>query len=356
MTSRIAKTIRDKKNGYMDKMINGYLDFVKREHITELKRAGNLSRMAFALEGEAYSQNVFNSLVNTGYITKGGSVTDKFDPFDPELDLGLTANKQENERIVAKLREVALGGFNLDNYDYTKIGGQNRKIIKVIDPNGKRSTLNEVIDRIGQGHTLAEKYSNTRDAYNVFFDIYESMTQTHIAKSGNGKLAVTYTGDGYEVKIYPKGEWQQWNTALNPTDVEGEALGGWEKIEDQPITVKFNSVADAENFLGQVKSVIALLEPVLGTFDPVYEGGPGQKSLTYEAGNKSESKLRVLIDNEGELINGRLVEYNKADYEVQVDYVYHQTYFQTQHWQNVADYVGKKAIREIGSKIGRAHV
>ncbi|MFT5171327.1 MAG: hypothetical protein ACI9BD_001102, partial [Candidatus Marinamargulisbacteria bacterium] len=352
MTSRIGKTVKDKKGGFMDKMISGYLDFIKKDHIVPLKGSGNLRKLAFASEGEAYSLRTFNTLHQNGFITKAGAVTSKFDPLDPNFDLGISANKQENDRVAAILRQAAIGSMNLDVYDNTRVNGQKRKIIQITDPYGDTTSLPDVLDWVGKGETMEEQYSNTRKAYNVFFDVYESLAQVNLKDPGkNGDIVLEKTAAGFEATVYPNGSWQQWSPGRGASEVAAATAGGWEKIEKQPVKITFTTEAEANAFFDKVKGVVAILEPLLASFDPVHNAGPGMKSLTYEEGKPTDSKLRVITDNEGDVVNGQIVQYRGLGYQVQVDYVHHQTYFQTEKWQNVADYVGQKAVNEIGMKI-----
>jgi len=204
-----------------------------------------------------------------------------------------------------------------------------------------------VFELIGKGTTPEEKYTNAREAYNVLFDLMTTMSKLGVdAAGGDGALKYEKAKNGnIVVEAYPKGSWREWTL-----DEAGE--GSWKTITDQPITLEFKDLAEANAFFDKIKKNVALLEPVLGSFAPLNnESAVTQKSLVYQNGEVVESGLRLLTDNEGSLNASGLIKSGSADYRYFIDTVENPNYFKTEDWQNVSKYLSKEIAFSLGKEI-----
>lgn len=345
--SSIAEFITPEEDGLMDKAISGYLRHLKNNDFAGTKGTGVVSELMLAIDDITYGREVFNQLLNAGYITGEGMLTSKAtQDLTPEtLDIDTTFS--EKERIVGVLTKSLGGNLNLGKLDKTLINDKERQQISLQLPNGEKASMEDIFDKIGKGTTPEEKYSNARDAYNVFFDMVSSMMNLGVDAAGSdGTLKSTKTKEGkIAVEIYPKGSWKEWS-------VDSEGVGQWINVEGKPVVMEFESQSAANSFFETMKKNLALLEPVVASFAPQNNEGPvSQKSLVYINGEPTDYWLRLLNDNEGGLTSSGVIRAGSAEHRYVVDTLQNPNYFKTEEWQSVSKFLSNEIAFSLGKEI-----
>jgi len=366
LDSTISGYISDEAGGFMDRAFTSYMSFIADKFLPVNEATGIVTAEDLAIDNVNYGQTVFDHLRSIGIISADGRVSSNFDPDDTTFNLGITDDFYENDRIRAELRAATLGSFDLERFDIARNDSREREQIRLIDPEGNRWTLPELQELIGSGDTLAEQYDNTRKAYNVLFDMYEAMTGMSVNADGNnGQPMIREKDNGvFEMTVYPHSEWKEFHDkSVVAYDENGEEylVGSWADSGDQPLKMQFSSSARAEQFFDDVHKMISSLEPILGSMEPTSDVGPGMFGLSYQNGDPVKTRLRVINDNEGMLGTDGVVLRGSDDHKIHVDYVHHQSYFETDHWNNVGSYLSDKIIYKIGygifvdSQVNRIH-
>lgn len=366
LDSSISEYISDEPGGFMDKAFNGYLSHIMKNFLPDNSASGVVTPKDLAIDNIKYGESVFGQLKANGIIDEAGNVSSKFNPDDTTIHLGITNDYYENDRIRGVLRKATLGPFEFESFDQKRSFNKEREQIRIVEPDGASLTLSEVKNLIGKGDTLQDQYSNTRRAYNVFFDMYESMTATSVnsAPSKPGPNIREVGPYQYELDVYSHANWKEYSdkTAIAKDGNGNEyAVGEWKDSGDKPLTLQFKSKNEAESFYTEIQQMMALLEPVLGSFEPTQDVGPGRYGVSYQDGVAVKTQLRVLNDNEGMLGENGVVSLGSPDHAVHIDYVHHTSYFKTEHWTDVSTELRDRIIQKIGkgiftdSQINRMH-
>ncbi|MBT6121524.1 hypothetical protein HOH45_08695 [bacterium] len=327
---------------FKDKMIGDYLSHIDTNLISKkLKGLGVMDTDELNGIGGLSGSEWKSTLVEHGYLTGNGTIGSSFSFLDPNFRFSVGKPVSAEKIVFDKLKVAANGAFGIESLDRSTVGGENRKNMKLQGPDGQKFRLEEILDFVNMGSTSIEKYETARYAYNVAFDIFESMTGIDLeSKGGNGRVQGTKTGNQFEVKVYPKASWTEWNlekerivqdASLIPPEGSGEEVpaeaykynAGWEDKEAQPLFTTFGSEEEAQTFLNNIRSFIAALEPVVGGFDPTNAGGPGHAADTYEGGVYNRTNLRVLIDNAGSIESTEFITSEHDLYRLQVDFLPH---------------------------------
>ena len=169
--------------------------------------------------------------------------------------------------------------------------------------------------------TTVNRYYSTRAVYNRFMNLFEAMTDTHITSASSYKpsqgLPITTTTSAesppvttYSIVLQPAG-----------TDIAGGAIAG--------VTYSTTNLADITTLFSKVRQVLALLEPVVGSFDPrgdlpsVSATAPIYTKNSAGAYQVQNALTRVLIDNQGSIESSGTITDNNPDYAIQLDFIPH---------------------------------
>ena len=348
LNSNTTTFIDDSKGGFIDKAMSGYIQYMKENYLDDVIKKGLVSEKDFAIDNLDYGRTVFRQLQSSGMVSPNGMITNAFDPSRRDQELGLSVSKEEVFRIRTILRSKTVSSLNLELMDQTKINDYSRYNIQLKTPQDESVTLEEIIGKINQGDTLEERYKNTRDVYNVLFDMVSSMTDVGLNKSGSGEPKITKNGNSYDMQIYPKGSWEEY--AKNEA-IDGSKYTGWVKVDNVPITLSFKTEKEAQNFHAKTKQIVTLLEPLLASFDPTENVGPGNTSKVYLDGEVKELGLRTFVDNTGNLGENGAIKYGSPEYKMTADFIHHAPYFKTKQWTDVATFISKKTFNKIGFKM-----
>ncbi len=301
--------------GFRNRMMEGYINYAKQN---QLKRYIPDGKVAQSDVRDA----VWSALRSTGYVDENGVVDTKvFRPNAPDFtfNIGLDAATQANTMVV--LRNAVLGSFSIESHDKSGRTG-----VQLTGPDGKSFSVTSLLSQLGSEADAGIKtndlqqrarrqYQKARDIYNTFFDMAASMTGMSLTGGEvTGAPQLTSKGSQFEMTIYPHGKWRE----PDPSGKETIQKTG-------PVTMTVNSVADAQSFLDDVRAVLANLEPLVGSFDPVnnHPNGPGQVAQNYEGGIARYTNLRVLTDNSATVSELDVVTAEDSRYRIQVDFLPH---------------------------------
>jgi hypothetical protein len=329
--SDVSPFISDGSGEFMDGAVEGYRQYVSTHFldIDKYKGSGVIRLdallVAFPEKGESY----FSDLIEKGVIDKSGKVNDEFDSRQILQEL--------NSEIYSVLQPSFHGELSLDTLDMTP----DRRNLLLTTPTGKSVSLFQLMSTLNEGKLVSEKYQKIRDVYNVLFDMQVSMTGLGAYDSAqrlDPKISENPLGQ-FEMTIYPKGEWV--DAAL--------------KKENGPVTIQFSSYENALQFFNRTRQLVTVIEPLLGTFEPVVGNvGPGDKSRYYQDGEVLEGKLRFIVDNVGESDKNGLITTESASFGSQIDISYEESFFDTPEWEKVAlflsDHVSQRIVMEIFGK------
>jgi len=172
------------------------------------------------------------------------------------------------------------------------------------------------------GSTPYDRVKNAQMVYNTLFDMHAVMTGLDKGNDSNGKLLLKTEASRLKMTVSSDGSWKEWDTKL-----------GW--IQKQgPVTMTFDTEKDASAFKDQIRVLMALLEPVVGTFGPDVktEGGVA---------------FRMLVDNSGSTDSVNMITDKSSNYRLSVDSLYDRKLFDSPEWKAVADKLQGKVIHSV---------
>lgn len=188
-----------------------------------------------------------------------------------------------------------------------------------------------------------ELYLKARESYNVFFDLFEQITDLGLDKAD----------EPYASKL---------NKAFKDAGGGNVTLTLQRKAGDAGNVTWTGTRANAQLLVTTVRQAIAFLEPVVAGFDPpenrTSPGGKTPDLLTYAAtwegsttnpGIPRNSNLRVLIDNAGSADFARTVTPDDPAYSVRVDFIPHgnNNGDKTNTIQRTEDYAGTRGYDRV---------
>ena len=347
-----AEYVTDEAGGFMDLAMRGYFGHIQDNYLDGFTASRVVQADDFTIDNDEYGNAVFQNLVQVGAIDQNGNLSNSF---DPDAEISIADSPAENARIRTILRQAVLGPFDFESVDFTRVNDLRREDMKITTPEGQNKSIKELVDLIGTGDTPQEIYGNSRQSYNMLFDMYESMTANHLQNGPQSGKPVIQEVDGkYQMEVYPKGTWKEWNPKQSvQIDANGREVhvGGFDVKEDQPVTIQFETKGKAEAFFSKVEELILILEPAMGSFEPTADVGPGRYGLSYQNGVPTEMGIRVLTDNQGEVGRNGIVTRGSSDYTVQIDTVMHHSFFQTQHWSDVSKNLQQETVKRVGKRM-----
>lgn len=310
--------------GFKDKMINGYLNYTSNQYVfKKFKGDGLVTSDMLVLDSAKGSQSLWSDLVSAGYLDAQGHLTDKIDSSDPDFSLNLNVTEGDKVRIREVLRQAAVGSFSLDVQDQTIVAGRRRNSIKVPSSDGTLRSLTEIVDLINKGENTYDRIKNSQLAYNSLFDLHATMVGLSDSNTVTGAALTSNVGSNVAVTIAKSGEWREWNATS----------GQWAQ-QRGPVSMQFHDQAALDEFKSQIRGLLALLEPAVGTFGPddSKEGG---------------LSFRMLTDNSGSMETAEMITEGNPMYRMQSDSLYNKDFFYTESWKKISKHLEWKAIRVI---------
>jgi len=310
--------------GFKDKMINGYLNYTSNQYVfKKFKGDGLVTSDMLVLDSAKGSQSLWSDLVSAGYLDGQGHLTDKVDSSNPDFPLNLNVSEGDKVRIREVLRQAAVGSFSLDVQDQTVVAGRRRNSIKVPSSDGTLRSLTEIVDLINKGDNTYDRIKNSQLAYNSLFDLHATMVGLSDSNVVTGSAVTSNVGSNVSVTLAKSGEWTEWNATS----------GQWAQ-QRGPVSLQFHDKAALDDFKSQIRGLLALLEPAVGTFGPddMKEGG---------------LPFRMLIDNSGSMETAELITEGNSMYRMQSDSLYNKDFFYTDSWKKISKHLEWKAIGVI---------
>ena len=348
----LAQFVGPEDDGFIAQSINGYMQ-IESDNLTRGMYANEpVQPNKLAIDNVQYGEALFKELQKVGLLDLTGHVTDKFNE-----KMTIVSDRKENERIIGVLREAKQGNFNFEKLDHTMVNGKKRRNMEITDPTGNNFSLMALGDVLKQEGTAQERYNSIRDTYNVLFDMFETMTGAGLETEGiSNQTRIKETTDGtYKMEMYPNSTWEEWNEFHHQElDENGEAywVPGWDKVEGEPLTLEFQTKSEAEAYYTRIREMLSTLEPIVGTFSPRESTEAVSASgWSYQNGEPTEVGLRVLNDNVGMMGDNGIIDTNSPSYKLEVDYMYNQAFFQTDHWKGVTRHVVGETNLSIGKEL-----
>lgn len=331
-----ASEIQGGRDGFIDKAIQGYSELIKKEFMPQLENIHHVYEANFP-QREGFNFSVYTKLQEQGFVGDNGVITSKFDPGKTN-QIAIYPNQEEwNLQIEDTLRKASMGPLDFEMVDVSS-----KTQILLNTPDKKNVTMQTLLNWMTSEGPAEQRYTKMRDAYNVLFDMYESMTGLNVkseAKLDKPNL-IPLEDNKVGLTVYPHASW------VDPKSVNNE-----KKVEDKPLMITFSSEQEAMVFFDKIKLGIAMLEPVLGSFNPSQQQSISQTSLSYQNGVKTEMPLRILCDNQGNIGENGLIQKNSEDYKVFVDTLYLPSHFKTEHWNKISQYLDFKVTYKMGESL-----
>ncbi len=325
---------------------------------------------------------LYDQLITAKVIDDSGNIITKN---SSHLDLDLNLDSSSLDSLHKILTKKNVGAYSLSSIDRSVINDKSRKNILLTDPYGNTHDIPSIIDSINPKYATdsIESYKHSRDAYNILFDILETMSGDALAK--NGKLVPDYKTDYihkepiYILPVYPNATWEQYNNAIpiNSSSTDGDTpseptfISGWETQSKQPLSLTFESLDELHSFYSTIKETILKLEPLVSTFEPRHQDIKKLKHFhddpevlvkptditqygkSYQAdGTIIDTPIRRLVDNFGTVSStNTLIKPNDSEFKYFVDHTTTSTLFETKHMKQNMDYIQEKIVYKIGKDI-----
>jgi hypothetical protein len=320
----IAKSTGQSGLGFKDKMINGYLNQTSNQYVfKKFKGDGVVTQDMLRIDTTKDAHTLWTDLVSAGYLDGQGRVTAKVDSSKPDFSLNLNVSEGDKIRIREVLRQASVGSFSLDVQDQSIVAGRRRNTIRVPSADGTLRTLTEIVDLINKGDTTYDRIKNSQLAYNSLFDLHATMVGLSDTNTVTGAAKTSNVGSNVSVTVANQGEWTEWNATS----------GQWVQ-QRGPVSLQFHDGESLDQFKAQIRGLLALLEPAVGTFGPddVKEGGMA---------------FRMLIDNSGSMESAEMITEGNDKYRMQMDSLYNKDFFYTESWKKIGKHLEGKAIGVI---------
>jgi len=321
-----SKTQLNKKGdsyGFKEQMISGYLNHAMKKYVfTKFQGNSRVTASMIGAENAKLGQAIYSDLIAKGYLDSGGKITSKFDPSDPNFALTINFSEGEKTRVRDVLRQASVGAFSLDIQDKTQVGGLKRSDIRVPAADGSMKTLPELIDLLKVGTTPYDRVKNAQMVYHTLFDMHSVMTGLDIGNQSNGALLFKSEGARVKVNVSTDGTWKEWDGKESWVQKKG------------PVSLLFDTKEEATAFKDQIRVVMALLEPVVGTFGP-------------DVDKEGGLPFRMLVDNSGSIDSVNMITDKSSNYRLSVDTLYDRDLFETDSWKKAADRLQSKVVRSV---------
>ncbi len=320
-------------SGFREKMVSGYLNYMKTTYVNrQFKGKTPIDVNSFVLDNLDQKRQVKDNLITKGFIDTAGFVTSKFDATNPDFNLGIGLTKDQENEVRIQLREASIGQFSLDVQDKTLVNGKVRQDIRIMGSDGQARNLSEVVDLISSGKDPLTQLKNSKLAYEYFFKINASMTGLSLEGDPvSGDIKSKGVDKKIEVSVADSGTWKEWNVSSTSKDLKWQTQSG-------PIHLQFSNKADAQAFKDKIRMMMALLEPVVGTFNPNVQGG-------------GKEPLALLADNTGSMQSTAFIKEGDSQYQMRHVVAFDQAFFASDIWKAAAKDIDQKAISVIGTNL-----
>lgn len=310
------KIPEDKAEAFNDPrrvFIEGYFKHMDKNFTKEFQTEKRVNPGLFKHgdDGEA-SQVTYNLLVSKKYITKDGRITPRFEYENPEFEFDLGLSEDRESAAYNVLMTKLLGDFSFDMQDKSYESGAEKKSIKVKDSQGNMTTLDTLIESIGEGKTWEDKLKNSRNVYDTVLSMYMSMVGLGATNVTNGsvqsspvsltnELGESVESNNVQVAMHSDSEWLEWNELKNASEVMGDDgelatiyEGGWESKTGEPLVMNFSDDQSAQAFADKLLALTQFLAPLLGMFDQKELKVLTTDSLSLDGGDEKTFRLQEL--------------------------------------------------------------
>ena len=332
------------------KLINDTITHLESTHFNKYSDTFKITPEVLMIDKLGYGIEIHKKLKQLGFLSNEGELVN-FDPDNMFQDFELLTD-HENNRVRSILKHATQGNYSLSSIDKKRINSYQREDIQIEDPYGNRFDLPELLQTISDPSSV-QTYENARNTYNILFDMLQEMSGDNL-NQGQLKPTIIENENGVEMSIYPNSTWTQYNDNIEYTDEITNTLStaeGWESVENQPLSLQFDSAQAAETFYTDIQTALLMLEPVVSSFEINDSSVIDQHGKFYQDGTITTGPLRLLVDNEGELTTDGIITKNSDNFKYEIDNITNSKFFETSHWQQIANYVKTTVITDIGVKI-----
>lgn len=278
-----------------DLYVNGFFDHLNQEYLPEFKRGERIHKSEFQSDSQEESDLIWKALLSKGYVTQDGRIAIRFDLDKANLDIDFGFDDIKNRQIYTTLRNKKLGEFSMETQDITLIGGKERQNLRVYsDELGSYVDVPEMLKTIGDGDGWKGKVGEAKKAYDTLLKMVATMTGIEADGGSNGRVNVTPVPDSpghVQMTIHNNASYSEWDPkAKRIQNAKGELVfeGAWKDVNNQPLTLTFESEADAQKYADKLMGVTQLLAPVLGMF--------AKEGLTVISNNAMSKDHTELLD------------------------------------------------------------
>jgi hypothetical protein len=216
-----------------------------------------------------------------------------------------------------------------------KINGSSVSSISMKCEDGVYRDFNEIIELLNSGDSALEKVEGASVAYDTLFRMYLSVKGLSVDGKNNMGRQITRLEDGtLELAVFSDAEWMQ---AIPPVyDANGKIVQSIsEEAVQGVLKLQFKSQEKIDKLEEDLRIILALLEPVVGTFGKREDG----------------ENFLMLTDNSGSSDSVDMITSESDEYKLQVDTLFNPEYFNTDSWKQVSKYIERSAMDVIKDKI-----
>ena len=338
--SRINLDNLSDQNSFYEKLIQDSAHVFNSETKTNHMPSQTVSPEDLMIDNIEYGQQIFDSLRKQKVISDSGKIL-SVDPNDMFPEYHLTS-QSENNRIQKILLRAIQGNTSINTYDTLKINDHERENINLIAPDNTQWDLNTLLTSIPEDKPSKEIYLQARKTYTILFDMLKTMSGSNLKDKGELKPTLIKNKDSVSMSVYPNAEWLEFNPEIsvyNEETKEKEIVEGWEKVENSPLAIHFNSEEKANEFFDTIKEAILKLEPLVSTFYTETDSGTISKEAHYEDGEIKESTIQTLIDDQGTIKDNSIITATNSKLTYDTDSLLDKAYFQTNHWKQISAHI-----------------
>ncbi|MCP4049701.1 MAG: hypothetical protein GY730_03235 [bacterium] len=325
-----------KASDFEKKILGDSLNYIRDEIINaDFLTGGVLKKQYLGPEGSQFVEKKWSALIKAEYIKVNGEITDKFDNKGSGFGKDLPFEQSEIDNMYNAFLKASAPGLSFDAMDQTKSGGFAREDIKVICSDGKARNIPELLAMIGSGAGMKEKKENLHIVHEELIKIFAEVTGVNLKSKVTGRAnGLDMDNDEVVVNISDEAQWREYNPSLYPAlDENGESIyeGGLEN-KTGSLNIKFKTREHLNNFVDDMRSVIALIEPVLGVFE-------GEKNIPF------------LRDNAGSMDRVEIITEDSENYEMWLDYKMDKNVFKTDIWKNSSAKLNMELVKKVSHRM-----
>ena len=284
-----------------EKFVSGFMSVIETKYKDKFTDNLFITQDTFKDYGKTFNEAVWNQLIVHEYIDSSGFPTEKYHQSHGKLELNMALTPSELNYVETKLTETFTGKHSFSYLDQTLVNEKTKKDIKVNDAeSGNSFSISDIIGLLNQGETSDDKLDNALTAYNQLFNIYNNIIDLDAHSKTKQQIKYTYTETKkVEITIAKSGSWQEWDPNKIPTsfitklkeqhadldvpsdldlndpeklaaffqiDADSIPFGDWVFKNDQPVTMQFNTLEEAQSFANTILELSQSMLPLLGFF------------------------------------------------------------------------------------------